>query len=282
MHILIQWWSNVGTWCFRIGWEYTFTSVWDLEGWLQVSGSHYIWYTRYTNEPHYPGVSVSRAGQGVSVRTGTATQGWCAEYYSPGPHYVALCCRCELHGQCKNGTCLCVTGWNGRHCTIQGCPSMCSDHGRCTTGHFSLPGAGALTGKYSLWSYSLFLLRSLLNVTHGAGDWRCECELGWDGADCATRLETQCGDGLDNDGGEMTACNNVTDPVCHTVIHLHYAPLIATIWLKLHLIFNLDHIQCNFPSFECFKSDVYLKNEFLWTIFFLLTQLCYSIIVEVP
>ena len=138
MHILIQWWSNVGTWCFRIGWEYTFTSVWDLEGWLQVSGSHYIWYTRYTNEPHYPGVSVSRAGQGVSVRTGTATQGWCAEYYSPGPHYVALCCRCELHGQCKNGTCLCVTGWNGRHCTIQGCPSMCSDHGRCTTGLASL------------------------------------------------------------------------------------------------------------------------------------------------
>ena len=27
--------------------------------------------------------------------------------------------RCKLHGQCKNGTCLCVTGWNGRHCTIQ-------------------------------------------------------------------------------------------------------------------------------------------------------------------
>ena len=37
-----------------------------------------------------------------------------------------------------------------------------------------------------------------------SGDWRCECDLGWDGADCATRLETQCRDGVDNDGGMKT------------------------------------------------------------------------------
>ena len=86
-------------------------------------------------------------------------------------HIITTCprVRCSLHGQCKNGTCLCVTGWNGRHCTIQGCPATCSGHGACRS------------------SFS--------------GEWRCQCEAGWDGADCATRLETQCGDGLDNDGG---------------------------------------------------------------------------------
>ena len=34
-----------------------------------------------------------------------------------------------------------------------------------------------------------------------AGDWRCLCSAGWDGDDCSTRLETNCADGVDNDGG---------------------------------------------------------------------------------
>ena len=79
--------------------------------------------------------------------------------------------RCEQHGQCKNGTCLCVTGWNGRHCTIEGCPNMCSNNGQCRTNFH--------------------------------GEWRCECGAGWDGPDCSTRLETLCSDGQDNDGGEQ-------------------------------------------------------------------------------
>ena len=36
-----------------------------------------------------------------------------------------------------------------------------------------------------------------------AGVWSCGCREGWDGKDCATRLETQCGDGLDNDAGQL-------------------------------------------------------------------------------
>ena len=35
------------------------------------------------------------------------------------------------------------------------------------------------------------------------GDWSCACSSGWDGEDCSTRLETNCGDGVDNDGGEL-------------------------------------------------------------------------------
>jgi len=87
--------------------------------------------------------------------------------------------RCQLHGQCKNGTCLCVTGWNGRHCTIEGCPKQCSDNGQCRSNFH--------------------------------GDWSCECKDGWDGVDCSTRLETNCNDGLDNDGDGLRDCE---DPEC--------------------------------------------------------------------
>ena len=38
-------------------------------------------------------------------------------------------------------------------------------------------------------------------IIFSAGDWRCLCSAGWDGDDCSTRLETNCADGVDNDGG---------------------------------------------------------------------------------
>ena len=79
--------------------------------------------------------------------------------------------RCEGHGQCKNGTCVCMTGWNGRHCTLPGCPSACSAHGTCV------------------------LKR---------GDWSCQCEANWEGLDCSIRLETECRDGVDNDRGKAS------------------------------------------------------------------------------
>ena len=41
-------------------------------------------------------------------------------------------------------------------------------------------------------------------VTKWSGDWRCQCNTGWDGDDCSTRLETNCNDGLDNDGGKTS------------------------------------------------------------------------------
>ena len=77
--------------------------------------------------------------------------------------------RCNEHGQCKNGTCLCVAGWNGKHCTFEGCPKECSKHGQCK----SSP----------------------------EGGWSCRCEKGWEGADCSIPLELECEDGKDNDKG---------------------------------------------------------------------------------
>lgn len=77
--------------------------------------------------------------------------------------------RCNEHGQCKNGTCLCVTGWNGKHCTLEGCPASCSNHGQCRVS--------------------------------GEGLWECRCYDAWDGADCSVALEQNCSDNKDNDKG---------------------------------------------------------------------------------
>ena len=81
---------------------------------------------------------------------------------------------CNEHGQCKNGSCLCVTGWNGKHCTFEGCPQECSKHGSCKS-------------------------------TSTDGQWSCRCDKGWEGIDCSIPLELQCDDGLDNDKGDYSA-----------------------------------------------------------------------------
>ncbi|XP_067374653.1 teneurin-1 isoform X2 [Channa argus] len=109
--------------------------------------------------------------------------------------------RCEEHGQCHDGTCICQPGWEGEHCNIvthdldvvvkDGCPGLCSGHGRCT-----LEQSG----------------------------WRCVCQAGWSGPGCSVVMETDCSDGTDNDGDGLTDCVDPdcceqlscgSDPLCH-------------------------------------------------------------------
>lgn len=56
------------------------------------------------------------------------------------------------------------------HTFSDGCPGLCSGHGRCT-----LEQSG----------------------------WRCVCQAGWSGPGCSVVMETDCSDGTDNDGGEI-------------------------------------------------------------------------------
>ena len=79
--------------------------------------------------------------------------------------------RCSGHGECNNGTCVCMPGWNGIHCTLEGCPGspVCMEHGQC-------------------------------RVEEGL--WKCRCDKGWEGVGCETKLEANCRDGRDNDGGK--------------------------------------------------------------------------------
>ena len=65
-----------------------------------------------------------------------------------------------------------MTGWNGKHCTLPGCPGNCRGQGSC----------------------------QLEDDT-----WRCSCQPGWDGEDCSVRLEMNCSDTRDNDRGESGA-----------------------------------------------------------------------------
>uniref|UniRef100_A0A3B4ALP1 EGF-like domain-containing protein n=1 Tax=Periophthalmus magnuspinnatus TaxID=409849 RepID=A0A3B4ALP1_9GOBI len=106
--------------------------------------------------------------------------------------------RCEEHGQCHDGTCVCQPGWEGEHCNIgdtvctqNGCPGLCSGHGRCT-----LEQSG----------------------------WRCVCQAGWSGPGCSVVMETDCSDGTDNDGDGLMDCVDPdcceqlscgSDPLCH-------------------------------------------------------------------
>lgn len=53
---------------------------------------------------------------------------------------------------------------------LDGCPGLCSGHGRCT-----LEQSG----------------------------WRCVCQTGWSGPGCSVVMETDCSDGTDNDGGDI-------------------------------------------------------------------------------
>ena len=60
-------------------------------------------------------------------------------------------------------------GWNGKHCTLEGCPNSCNGHGQCKTNH--------------------------------ALEWECWCESGWFGQGCDIPLEQDCYDRRDNDQG---------------------------------------------------------------------------------
>ena len=63
-----------------------------------------------------------------------------------------------------------LLGWNGKHCTIEGCPSNCNGHGQCKA--------------------------------NNALEWECLCDSGWYGAGCNIYLEQDCSDRKDNDGGK--------------------------------------------------------------------------------
>ena len=96
--------------------------------------------------------------------------------------------RCYHHGECQgNGSCHCLPGWNGKFCTISGCPNNCFDRGLCK-----------LADKQS---YSLDRDQPSV-VAHGQKIWKCFCHIGFTGDDCTTPTETECQDNEDNDNGE--------------------------------------------------------------------------------
>lgn len=78
---------------------------------------------------------------------------------------VSLCSSNVL-----TNVCLCARGTHLFFFFTDGCPGLCSGHGRCT-----LEQSG----------------------------WRCVCQAGWSGPGCSVVMETDCSDGTDNDGGDI-------------------------------------------------------------------------------
>jgi len=70
-----------------------------------------------------------------------------------------------------------VTGWNGKHCTLEGCPNSCSGHGQCKS--------------------------------NMEGLWECKCHGGWTGTECSVMMEQNCNDAKDNDKGMEDAWRRI-------------------------------------------------------------------------
>ena len=70
-----------------------------------------------------------------------------------------------------------MAGWNGKHCTLVGCPSNCMwpHNGQCEADN--------------------------------EGIWSCKCNAQWEGIDCSVKIEMNCNDGVDNDDGKEILCN---------------------------------------------------------------------------
>ena len=56
----------------------------------------------------------------IFSRTGICSPSLIDNWYFSGSHCDQVACdpRCETHGFCNNGSCICKPGWNGRHCTL--------------------------------------------------------------------------------------------------------------------------------------------------------------------
>ena len=76
--------------------------------------------------------------------------------------------RCYHHGICQQGVCSCLPGWNGKFCSLPGCPHNCFNRGQCK---------------------------------QIQGLWKCICDTEYTGEDCSKAKEQECGDGVDNDLG---------------------------------------------------------------------------------
>ncbi len=87
-------------------------------------------------------------------------------------------CRFERVKHCVSSS---LAGWNGKHCSLEGCPGNCHGHGQCKTATGMSNGGGGGSG---------------------GGDWECWCESGWYGRGCEVEMERDCSDKRDNDGGE--------------------------------------------------------------------------------
>ena len=81
-----------------------------------------------------------------------------------------------------SGTCLCTNGWNGKHCTLEGCPANCngSDHQDGAGVYFTL---AMINSRHGMIDYDLFQNfenTPYMQTSQATGPARCR-PTGWPG-----------------------------------------------------------------------------------------------------
>ncbi|GMS89781.1 hypothetical protein PENTCL1PPCAC_11956 [Pristionchus entomophagus] len=123
----------------------------------------------------------------------------------------ATCSPSCINGECREGKCECIAGWKGVACGRRECPEGCEDHGKCGDD-------GKCTCNKG-WNGANCYQEGCGNGCGGrgecrlrsSGDWACHCEWPFTGRDCEVARESECGDGIDNDGDGLSDCD---DPDC--------------------------------------------------------------------
>ncbi|KAK0414638.1 hypothetical protein QR680_011539 [Steinernema hermaphroditum] len=132
---------------------------------------------------------------------------------------------CEEHGECREGVCYCSQGWNGENCHIEGCVNKCNGSGSC----------------------------QVLN-----GIWQCFCDSQHFGPNCELSIESDCDDGIDNDGDGLVDCEDSeccnyrscsSDSLCASVVQprdvlLHVQPTPnANFYQRTRFLVQPDSVQ---------------------------------------
>jgi len=140
---------------------------------------------------------------GVSWVSATPDEGIPAGGALGGLHPYA---ECSGRGKCDrdSGECACFEGYAGRGCRRTSCPNACSGHGQC---RFNYEINAAYTGYGSLSKQTQF----------ASQDWdaaktrQCQCDRGYEGVDCASRMCPKGDDPLTNCNDNATPGESVDD-----------------------------------------------------------------------
>lgn len=100
-----------------------------------------------------------------------------------------------LHGHCQDGQCVCKQGWFGDRCDQKGCPNQCSNSGLCLEPSEDTAQCLCLAGHFGLDCSNSGCAKGCRHgkcVLNRRGTSHCQCNPGWAGDDCGTRVCSPC------------------------------------------------------------------------------------------
>eukprot|EP00045_Choanoeca_perplexa_P016861 m.233264 g.233264 ORF g.233264 m.233264 type:complete len:2757 (+) comp17378_c0_seq1:134-8404(+) len=126
---------------------------------------------------------------------------------------VKLCAPvadCGLNGDCVDGVCECLPGYGGEACEDRPCSVDCGQHGECLNDACvcDMGWSGAFCDSYTCPDECNAPTNGACVQNSTTSNYYCSCNTGYQGLSCAGQIETQCTDGLDNDGDRAADCDD--------------------------------------------------------------------------